>query len=57
VDEYFNSRGEGGSFEQGALLNKLNILPSVESTCHYFCISRVVPLLSSWHPLSRQFSV
>jgi hypothetical protein len=42
-----SSKGEGGTFEQGALLIKLNILLLFESVCHYFCISRVVPLLSS----------
>ena len=31
----------------GALLDKLNILPSVESMCRYFGISRKVPLLST----------
>jgi hypothetical protein len=37
--------------EQGALLNKWNILPIVESirVCRYFCISGVVPLLSSYN--------
>ena len=42
------SRGGRGTFEQGALLNKLNILPSDESICRYFCNSRVVPLLRSY---------
>jgi len=32
---------------EGALLNKLNILASVESAFRYFCMSRLVPLLSS----------
>jgi len=42
---------------EGSVLNKLNILPSVESICRYFCISRLVPLLSSWLPLSLHFRV
>jgi len=52
-----DSRGDGGTFEQGALLKKLSIKPSVDSTCRYFCMSRVVTLLSKWHPLSLHFSV
>jgi len=40
------SRGEGGTLEQGIMLNKLNILPSVDSVYRYFCTSRVLPLLS-----------
>jgi hypothetical protein len=39
-------RGDGHTFEQGAFMNKLNILPSVR-TCCYSCTSRAVPLLSS----------
>jgi len=36
-----------GYREMEAYLKKLNILPSIESKCHYFCISKVLPLLSS----------
>jgi len=39
-------RGDGRTFEQEALMNKLNILSSVR-TCCYSCTSRVVNLLSS----------
>jgi len=41
-----DNRGDGGTFEQGALLKKFSIKPSVGSTRRYFCVSRVVPLLS-----------
>jgi len=40
------SRGDWGPFEQGTLLKKFSIKPSVDSTRRYFCMSRVEPLLS-----------
>jgi len=52
-----DSRGDGGTFEQVALLKKLSVKPSVETACRYFCMSRVAPLLNMWHPLSPHFSV